>query len=102
MKCYLLSDNIDTKIGMRLAGIDGKVIHDNLDFIKAFDEVICDKNIAILLITQKLAACNHTLIEKQKANCTTPLIIEIPDRHGSNLKNDYILKHIKDAIGITV
>ena len=28
MKFYLLSDNIDTKMGMRLAGIEGVVIHE--------------------------------------------------------------------------
>ncbi len=27
MKFYLISDNIDTQMGMRLAGIDGVVVH---------------------------------------------------------------------------
>ena len=27
MKFYLLSDNIDTQMGMRLAGIEGVVVH---------------------------------------------------------------------------
>ena len=30
MKFYLLSDNIDTKMGMRLAGIDGTTIRQRL------------------------------------------------------------------------
>lgn len=29
MKMYLISDNIDTQIGMRLVGIDGCVAHDS-------------------------------------------------------------------------
>ena len=28
MKMYLISDNIDTQTGMRLAGIDGVVVHE--------------------------------------------------------------------------
>ena len=28
MKFYLISDNIDTQMGMRLAGIDGVVVHE--------------------------------------------------------------------------
>ena len=28
MKFYLISDNIDTQIGMRLAGIEGIVLHE--------------------------------------------------------------------------
>ena len=27
MKMYLISDNIDTQTGMRLAGVDGVVVH---------------------------------------------------------------------------
>ena len=28
MKMYLISDNVDTYTGMRLAGVDGSVIHE--------------------------------------------------------------------------
>ena len=28
MKMYLISDNIDTQTGMRLAGVDGVVVHE--------------------------------------------------------------------------
>ena len=28
MKYYLLSDNVDTQIGMRLAGVEGVVVHE--------------------------------------------------------------------------
>ena len=28
MKMYLISDNVDTYTGMRLAGVDGVVIHE--------------------------------------------------------------------------
>ena len=28
MKLYLISDNIDTQMGMRLAGVEGVVVHD--------------------------------------------------------------------------
>lgn len=28
MKLYLISDNIDTQMGMRLAGVEGVVVHE--------------------------------------------------------------------------
>ena len=38
MKFYLLSDNIDTQMGMRLAGIEGKVVHGEKEVAQALDE----------------------------------------------------------------
>ena len=32
MKFYLISDNVDTQLGMRLAGIEGKVVHEDRSF----------------------------------------------------------------------
>ena len=31
MKMYLISDNLDTLTGMRLAGVDGIVVHERND-----------------------------------------------------------------------
>ena len=100
MKFYLLSDNIDTKIGMRLAGIDGKIVHGKEEFKAAFDEALKDPEIAVLLISEKLVALEPGYIEEQKINNRLPLIVELPDRHGSVRPDDYILKYVKDAIGV--
>ena len=102
MKFYLLSDNIDTKIGMRLAGVDGKVVHGAGEFRKAFDEAVGNKENAVILITEKLSALDPGYIEEQKINNRIPLIVELPDRHGSSRPDDYILNYVKDAIGVKV
>ena len=34
MKMYLISDNIDTLTGMRLAGVEGEVVHGSVDEAK--------------------------------------------------------------------
>ena len=40
MRFYLLSDNIDTLMGMRLAGIEGVVIHEKEEVEKALTEAM--------------------------------------------------------------
>ena len=35
MKMYLISDNVDTYTGMRLAGVDGVVVHERDELKKA-------------------------------------------------------------------
>ena len=37
MKFYLISDNIDTQIGMRLAGVEGVVVHTSDEVGSALD-----------------------------------------------------------------
>ena len=54
MKFYLLSDNIDTKMGMRLAGIEGVVLHEAEEVQKELLRVMDDPEIGVVLMTNRL------------------------------------------------
>lgn len=100
MKMFLISDNIDTKTGMRLAGIAGVVVHTKEEVEKAINQAIDDREIGILMITEKLALLVPELINDIKMNYPTPLIVEIPDRHGSERGMDSITRYVRDAVGL--
>ncbi len=102
MKFFLISDNIDTKIGMRLAGIDGVVVHERDELIEAFGSAAKNKEIAVILISEKLVRLAPKYIEEYKIGNGTPLIVELPDRHGSDKPSDYILNYVRDAIGVKI
>ena len=53
MKMYLISDNIDTLTGMRLAGVEGVIVHEHDELKKALERTIADKEIGIILLTEK-------------------------------------------------
>lgn len=53
MKMYLISDNTDTYTGMRLAGVEGEVVHEKEELKAALDRVLADKEIGIVLLTEK-------------------------------------------------
>ena len=86
MKIYLVSDNVDTLVGMRLAGIEGCVVHEQGELKKAIDHALEDKEIGILLLTEKFGREYPELINKVKLDHKLPLIIEVPDRHGTGRK----------------
>ena len=48
MKFYLLSDNIDTQMGMRLAGIEGVVVHERHEVLEELERVMHMEDIAIV------------------------------------------------------
>lgn len=100
MKAYLISDNIDTLVGMRLAGIEGVIVHSEEEILNKIDLAISDKEIGIILITERLADKVSDKIQKLKLKMTIPLIVEIPDRHGTSRGKDSITKYVKESIGL--
>ena len=54
MKFFLLSDNVDTLTGMRLAGIEGVLVHEAQETEKALLEAMDNKDIAVILMTEKI------------------------------------------------
>ena len=83
MKMYLISDNVDTLTGMRLAGVEGEVVHGRKETKQAVEKILEDKHLGILLITEKLSFEIPEIIDDIKLNRKRPLLVVIPDRHGS-------------------
>lgn len=100
MKLYLISDNIDTLTGMRLAGVEGLVVHESRDLKEALEKTLADKEIGILLLTEKFGREFPEIINPVKLNRKFPLIVEIPDRHGTGRKPDFITSYVNEAIGL--
>jgi len=96
MKMYLISDNIDTQTGMRLAGVDGVVVHEREELRTA----LADKEIGILLLTEKFGREFPEIVDEVKLHHKVPLIVEIPDRHGTGRKPDFITSYVNEAIGL--
>lgn len=100
MKMYLISDNKDTYTGMRLAGVEGVVVHEREELKEALDAVFQDKEIGIVLLTEKFGREFPDLIDDVKLNRRLPLLVEIPDRHGTGRKENFITDYVGEAIGL--
>lgn len=100
MRMFLISDNVDTYTGMRLAGVDGVVIHSKKHLKEQLDKATADKTIGILMITEKLSQEFPEIINDVKLNRRLPLIVEVPDRHGTGRKKDFITSYVNEAIGL--
>ena len=73
MKMYLISDNIDTWTGMRLAGVDGAVVHERDELKRELDKVLADKSIGIILLTEKFGREFPEIIDNVKLERKLPL-----------------------------
>ena len=100
MRFFLISDNVDTQIGLRLTGIDGIVVHEREEVEKALKIAISTEDIAVILITEHLVNLCPELIYDIKLKYERPLIVEIPDRHGNGRTKDSISRYVREAIGL--
>ena len=97
---FLISDNIDTYTGMRLAGVDGVVVHERKELREQLEKVLQDKSIGIVLLTEKFGREFPDILDEFRLERKIPLLIEIPDRHGTGRKKDFITSYITEAIGL--
>ena len=100
MKFFLISDNVDTKRGMRFAGIEGVVVHEEDEVRRELTQAMAREDIAVILMTEKLVSLCPDIIYELKLSRERPLIVEIPDRHGNGRTKDSITKYVRDAIGV--
>ena len=97
---FLISDNVDTYTGMRLAGVDGVVVHERKELREQLEKVLQDKSIGIVLLTEKFGREFPDILDEFRLDRKIPLLIEIPDRHGTGRKKDFLTSYITEAIGL--
>ena len=87
---------------MRLAGIEGVVVHEEDEVRKALSDAMEQEDIAVVLMTEHLVRLCPELVDDLKLNRSRPLIVEIPDRHGNGRAKDSITRYVREAIGIKI
>uniref|UniRef100_UPI0026F1C756 V-type ATP synthase subunit F n=1 Tax=uncultured Duncaniella sp. TaxID=2768039 RepID=UPI0026F1C756 len=92
----------DTKMGMRIAGIEGVVASSAEEALSALESAAANENIAVVLMTEKLVELCHDKVYDIKLNRRRPLIVEIPDRHGNSGAIDAIRREMDRTPGMTV
>lgn len=102
MKSFLISDNRDTYVGMRLAGIDGVIVHEKEELLASMKQAIKNPEIGLIILTEKAVDLAKDEIMNWKLKLKRPLIIEVPDRHGTTRGNDVITSYIRESVGIRI
>ncbi|BED91833.1 MAG: V-type ATP synthase subunit F [Candidatus Improbicoccus pseudotrichonymphae] len=96
MRFFLISDNRDTLLGLRFAGIKGKLAKTEVEVKDIINNV--DEQVLVIVITEKLADKMRDWINNFKISRSKPLIVAIPDRHGSGAMGKLLIEYIREAI----
>jgi len=100
MKTYLLCKSKETLVSLRLAGIEGKVVEGKDDIKEEIENLLKDKDVGIIAVSESLAERNRDYIMEKKLEERT-LFIQVPEPSGTKNKN-YVMNYIKNSIGIKI
>lgn len=101
MKFYVIGDKL-TVLGFRMVGVDGTVVTDAPEAEEAIKKAVKDKELGIILITEKTANLVSSLVEDLFYTTAFPLILEIPDREGPVEGRGSVRDIVKNAVGLSV
>lgn len=102
MKTYFISDNVDTFVGLKISGLLGEVAHTKEEALNIINKVLKDKDVGIIIVTEKIGDLIPEEVTRIKLAKTFPILVEIPDRHGSSRGSDHIVKLVKESIGLKI
>jgi V/A-type H+-transporting ATPase subunit F len=102
VRAFLVSDNHDSLVGMRIAGIPGVIVHDREETLRAVRTALEQEDLGILVLTERAAARIPEVIGELRQSGELPLVVEIPDRHGTKRSPDFLTRYVQEAIGVKV
>lgn len=100
MRTMLISDNNDTLVGMRLGGVKSVLASNREKVIEAIEFALSKEEVGILIVTERVFDMAKAELLDIRMNRRTPLIVEIPDRHGQIRDDNYITQYINESVGI--
>jgi V/A-type H+/Na+-transporting ATPase subunit F len=99
MKYAIIGDE-DAIIGFGILGVPGKIASNTQEAQRAFEAILEDKDTGIIIITERVADMIRPLINKYLLTIGFPLVVEIPDRNGTQADRPKIKEMVNAAIGI--
>lgn len=92
----------ETVLGFRLVGVGGTAVTGREEALRALRDAVADKQIGVVLITEKTAAEIRDEIEARLYGLGFPLVLEIPDASGPDEDRPDIEDMVRRAIGVSI
>ncbi len=99
MKYSIIGDD-DAVLGFEMVGVSGRTVRDPEEAHRAFLAVLDEREVGIIIITERVADMIRPLVDRFLFTESFPLIVEIPDRKGRQPDRPGIRDLVNTAIGI--
>jgi V/A-type H+/Na+-transporting ATPase subunit F len=99
MKYAIIGDE-ETVLSFGMVGVSGKTAASPDEAETAFQEMLEDRNVGIIIVTENVADMMRATVDKYLFTVSFPLIVEIPDRKGAKPGRRGFKELVNGAIGI--
>ena len=99
MKYFIIGDE-DSVLGFGMVGVKGQTVSNAQEAEEAFQSVLEDREVGIIVITERIAELIRPLVDRYIFIQVFPLIVEIPDRLGQIVGKPDLRETVNKAIGI--
>jgi V/A-type H+-transporting ATPase subunit F len=97
---YFIIGDEDAVLGFRLVGVRGRTVATKEQAENALREAIGNENIAVVIITERIADLIRPLVDRFLFREKFPLLVEVQDRLGPMAGKSDIRNMVNEAIGI--
>lgn len=101
MKFMLITDSQDALTGMRLAGIEGALVHTAQEAEAEIKKCTDDESVGVILLTQGAAALCPETVDAIRLGSSRPLVVTVPGS-ADEKSEDNIMRCVREAIGIKI
>ena len=84
MKVYCISDSIETAVGLKLTGVETKVLNEKEKILEQIKVIENREDIGILVLTNNIYETVKIEVEDIRSNKKLPLIVTIPNNPNQN------------------
>ena len=102
MPRFFCIGDVDTCTGFALAGVTGKTPESSEEALDAFEAVVSDADISIMIITEEIAIRLQERITEHRISGSRPMIVEIPENLSDEFQGRSLMESIRQAIGISL
>jgi V/A-type H+-transporting ATPase subunit F len=99
MRSVCLCEKIETVTAMQLGGIESWRVTGVDEARTSLEKLLGDPDVALVIVSENVHNMIESFIMKTKLERNDTLIIQIPEPGGLQDK-DYMMKYIKNSIGI--
>ncbi|MDI6450326.1 V-type ATP synthase subunit F [Anaerobaca lacustris] len=97
---YSIIGDEETVLGFAIVGVLGKVATNAEEALRAFQDIVADKETSIVIVTERVADMIRPTVDRYVFRESFPLVVEIPDRHGPMPNRPSVKEMVNTAIGL--
>jgi len=99
---FVVIGDPETVLGFRLAGVHGVVATGREEALDTLHEVLSDRDIGVVLMTERLAKSIRDEFEARLYGHGFPLLLEVPDALGPSPDRLSVEDVVRKAIGMSL